>query len=241
MQFERIVERGAYRIDLIDGPGPDLAIAFSSVGHDPARPPAPEFVATATRRGSGRPGRRALFVSDAGRSWANDPDFEPALRAALDQAGRRAPLGRIATLGLSMGAFSALAAARVLPVDAVLAFSPQWSVSVPGETRWAEWTARLPPLRWPTAPQPMRAQSYLFHGAADDLPHALRFPAWPRSDQLLFAGLGHSGLVPHLKSRGALAGLLEAALSGDRRRVLRIAASAGAKRRLPPPSVWQQF
>lgn len=80
-------------------------------------------------------------------------------------------------------------------------------------------------------PPPGGAQAWLFHGARDDLPQALRFPLQPGTEQILFPDLDHAGLVPHLKARGALAGLLEAALAGDRRRLLRIAASAGGKRR----------
>ena len=73
--------------------------------------------------------------------------------------------------------------------------------------------------------------AWVFHGAKDDMAHAERFPAKPGLDHLIFPDLGHSDLVPHLKERGALAGLLEAALQEDRRRLLRIAASAGGRRR----------
>ena len=234
MALERICAEGPITVDFCDGAGGDLVIAFASVGHDPTRAPAPEFIATATGRGTAAAPRRALFVSDASRSWGNAPEFAPALIAALERVTARAPVAQIATLGLSMGAYCALVAAQILPVDVVLAFSPQASVrpgAVPGETRWARWTEALPPLIWPEAPLPARGHAYLFHGAADDLPHARHFPRAPGTDQLIFPGRGHSGLVPHLKARGALAGLLQAALAGDRRRVLRIAASAGGVRR----------
>lgn len=230
LSFERLWNSPPWSVDFLDGAGGDLVIAFSSVGHDPARPPSPEFVATATANGR----RRALFVTDASRSWANDPGFESALTGGLETVSARRPVSRIAAIGLSMGGFSALAAAQVLPVDVVLAFGPQWSVApgvVPGEGRWARWTAGLPPLRRPVAPLPDRGWICLFHGAADDLPQALPFPCRPGLDHLLFPGLDHSGLVPHLKARGALAGLTEAALAGDRRRLLRIAASAGGRLR----------
>ncbi|MEZ5687030.1 MAG: hypothetical protein R3D78_14610 [Paracoccaceae bacterium] len=234
MHLTRICAEGPITVDYCDGAGGDLVIAFASVGHDPGRAPSPEFVATATGRGTAAAPRRALFVSDASRSWGNAPEFGPALIAALAQVTARAPVTRIATLGLSMGAYCALIAAQILPVDVVLAFSPQVSVrpgAVPGETRWARWTKALPPLLWPDAPLPARGHAYLFHGAADDLPHALRFAPRPGTDQLIFPGLGHSDLVPHLKARGALAGLVQAALEGDRRRVLRITASVGGLRR----------
>ena len=173
-----------------------------------------------------------MFVMDQSRSWANHPGFAPALTGALARLPRS--VRRVATMGLSMGGFSALAAARVIAVDTVLAFSPQWSVVpgiVPGETRWTEWASRLPPPVWPTAPLPDTGWTCLFHGARDDMAHAVRFPLRQGVDHLIFPGLGHSDLVPHLKARGVLAGLTEAALAHDRRRLLRIAASAGGVRR----------
>jgi hypothetical protein len=228
--LERLWNTAPWAVDFMDGAGDDLVIAFSSIGHDPTRPPSPEFVATASANGT----RRAVFVTDASRSWANDPGLEQALFCTLETVSQRRPVARLATIGLSMGAFSALVAAQILPVDVVLAFGPQWSVApgiVPGEMRWSHWTDRLPKTRWPNAPLPTRSHTYLFHGALDDLPQALPFPRQASTDHLLFAGLGHSDLVPHLKSRGALGGLLEAALAGDRRRLLRITASAGGRLR----------
>lgn len=233
MIFERLWDRAPFAVDLVDGPGADLVIAFASIGHDPTRPPSPEFVATATGRGAAGPARRALFVMDAARSWANDPGFGPALQEAVAIVARRRPLGRVLALGQSMGAFAALVAAQVIPLDAVLAFGPQWSVAPGfGETRWAEWTNRLPPLSWPTAPlPPAGCHAYLFHGLLDDTAQAMAFPVHSGTDQLLFPDLSHSGLVPHLKAQGGLQGLTDAALLGDRRRLLRIAQGAGGIRR----------
>lgn len=272
MDFAPVVQRGPIRILRLGPEGPaaaggDLVIAFASVGHDPARGPSPEFVATALGRGgpAGAVPRRALFVIDDSRSWGNAPEFAPALCVALAAEAARAPLGRVAAIGQSMGGYAALVAAQIVPVDAVLAFGPQSGVGpggLPGETRWADWTARLPGrLDWPRAPLPgleagqgWAAQGWagqgpapdhaaapgprgvagapgrvwLFHGAADDLAQARAFPAaTARCDHLIFAAQGHSDLVPHLKARGCLGGLVAAALAGDRRRLLRIAASAG--------------
>lgn len=234
MRFERLWDAPPVTVDFVDGAGGDLVIAFASVGQDPGRAPSAEFGATATGRGTAAAGRRALFVTDSSRSWANAPEFAPVLLSALAQVQARAPVARLATIGLSMGAFSALVAARILPVDVVLAFGPQWSVvpgAVPGETRWARWTAALPPIVWPTAPVGAARWTCLFHGTQDDASQAQPFPRGKGVDHLLFPALGHSGLVPHLKARGALAGLLEAALAGDRRRLLRIATGAGGVRR----------
>jgi hypothetical protein len=233
VRFERIWAKPPFHIDFVDGTGDDLVISFSSVGHDPMRCPSPEFVATAT---GGTAGRRALFVMDESRSWANHPGFAPALQGTVDQISARAPIRRIATLGLSMGAFSALAAAQILPVDIVLAFCPQFSV-LSGDRRWARWTDHLPDLRWPTAPLPTTGWACLFHGLEDDLQQALGFPQQSGTDHILFPDHSHASLVPHLKNRGVLHGIAEAVLAGDRRRLLRITASAGGmlRQRLYPP------
>lgn len=241
---------------MADGPAGDLVISFCSVGHDAGRAPSPEFVATATGRGTAH-SRRALFVMDESRSWATDPAFAPVLQAALDRTAAMAPVGRIATIGLSMGAFAALAAMQVLPVTAALAFGPQWSPLMPGESRWADWTARLsalPPAMAPSpppcglgpgvggaagkaprllAPLPNASQGWacLFHGLVDDQAQAMAFPLQKGTDHFLFPAQSHSSLVPHLKSRGLLAGLMEAALAGNRRRLIRLATSAGGMRR----------
>ncbi len=240
--FHRLWDKAPYGIDYLDGQGSDLVIAFASIGHDPGRPPSPEFVATATGRGTGRgmgrgmghAPRRALFVTDAGRGWASDPGFAPALLGALAMLRRLAPVDRIACMGLSMGGFAALAAMQVLPVSVTLAFGPQHRVLARAPDRWSDWTGRIPAdTPYPVAPLPAPGQGWacLFHGLRDDHAEALAFPHRAGTDHFLFADQSHSSLVPHLKSRGVLAGLLEAALAGDRRRLIRIATSAGGQRR----------
>ncbi len=133
-----------------------------------------------------------------------------------------------------MGAFAALAAGTVLPLQAILAFGPQYSVSPRHplqETRWQDWTSRIADFAYPTAPLPIGPHITLFHGLRDDRAQALAFPERAGVDHLLFPDLDHSGLVLALKSRGVLAGLIDAACTGNRRRLLRIAASAGGVQR----------
>lgn len=239
LALHRLWDRAPFTVDLVDGKGDDLVIAFSSIGHDPSRPPSPEFLATATGRGTRAWPRRALFVSDAGRGWASDPGFGPALLSSVAALRDRAPIARIATIGLSMGAFSALAAMQILPVDVALAFGPQFSVLPglgPDDSRWQAWTTRLahnanPPF--PVAPLPGAGQGWacLFHGLADDHAQAMAFPLAAHTDHLLFPDQSHASLVPHLKAKAGLSGLMEAALTGDRRRLLRLAIAAGGQRR----------
>lgn len=213
-----------------------LVVAFASVGHDPDRPPSAEFARTVAALGC-----NGLFICDASRSWANDAAFAPALHQALAAARAAAPpIRQLLLVGQSMGAFCALAAAGLLagtgqPPMAVLAFGPQYSVhpdhAPPGEDRWRDWTCRITRFRHPVAPLPQGPAITLFHGLIDDRAQALAFPLAPGVDQLLYPGLDHSGLCRHLRARGLLAGLFDAALSGDRRRLLRLAIAAGGQRR----------
>lgn len=232
--FRRLWDSAPYGIEYLEGQGSDLVISFSSIGHDPSRPPSPEFVATATGRGTGKPPRRALFVTDAGRGWASDPGFAPALLGAVAAVRQVAEIERIACVGLSMGGFAALAAMQVLPVSVTLAFGPQNGVLGRGPDRWSDWTRRIPAATpYPVAPLPKPGHGWacMFHGLLDDQQEAMAFPYQAGTDHFLFADQSHSSLVPHLKARGVLAGLLEAALAGDRRRLIRIATSAGGQRR----------
>ena len=226
--FETLVDIQPWRIEHLPSPAPDLVIACASVGHDATRAPSPEFVRTATA--GGRPG---LFVIDVARSWATAPGFGEALRVAVDAMRARQEIARILTIGSSMGGFAALRAAEELPVDAVLAISPQYRPAAPGETRWRPWTDALPTDL--TAPLPEGPWIVLMHGIADDAAQAMAFPERKGVDHLLFAGIAHSGLAAHLKAKGGPGGMIEAALAGDRRRLLRIASGAGGRRRAQLP------
>ncbi|MEY4984587.1 MAG: hypothetical protein RIR62_2853, partial [Pseudomonadota bacterium] len=190
-----------------------LVVAFASIGHDPGRMPSPEFVGVLR-------GRRALFVMDHERSWGTGAGFDVALRAGLAASG---PAGRIVALGSSMGAVAALRAAAVMPADAVLAFGPQSRLDDP---RWSALTAGLPAP--PALPD---CWTVLCHGLADDADQARGWAERAGVDHLLFPGIGHSDLAAHLKARGGLQGLVDAACTGDRRRLLRIAGRAGAVQR----------
>lgn len=224
-----LAPHGPYHFAYHEGEGDDLVIAFASIGHDPARVPSPEFVGTATRRmGGGH--RRALFVSDARRGWASDADFAAALQQALAAVEAQGKVARITAMGVSMGGYLALAAGHVLPLSGVLAFGPQFSVRpnlVPFETRWRSWVDQIPSDgAHPHVILPP-CQALICHGAQDDWAQAQLFPKAPRLDHVIFPAAGHSDLVPHLKSRGLLPGLLAAFEAEDRRRYLRILSSAG--------------
>lgn len=218
MTLRLLIDAPPWRVEMAEGDGTDLILAFASIGHDPTRPPSPEFVTSARRAN-----RRALCFTDASRSWGLDPAFPQILRDALAAA---APARRHLAIGSSMGATLALRAAAHVPLDTILAFGPQSRLNDP---RWSHWTARLadpgPP---PLTPGPW---TLLFHALDDDREQAFGFPEAAQTDHLLFPGLTHSRLTPYLKERGLLSGLIDAALTQDRRRLLRIATNAGGVQR----------
>jgi len=225
--FETFAARPPYHIQGIAGGSQDLVIAFASVGHDPTRPPSPEFVRAATARD-----RPALFVMDEARSWATAEGFDAALRDALTTLQARQKITRILAIGSSMGAFAALRAAQTLPLTAVLAISPQYQPAASWETRWRAWTYPLPEAL--TAPLPQGPYLCLMHGLQDDAAQAALFPPQKGCDHILFADQAHATLAAHLKARGLVEGLIDATLEKDRRRLLRILQGAGGKRRQLP-------
>lgn len=218
---------GPWQATWLPGEGEDLVIVFASVGHDLSRPPSPEFVRSASAGG-----RRALFISDTSRSWGTTPGLGAVLARSMVRLQTETPVSRILTLGTSMGAFLALRAAEILPVAAVLAIGPQYRPAAPDETRWRALTRDLPEDL--TASLPEGTQVTLLHGMADDAAQALAFPQSRDVDHVLFPGLTHSELNAHLKAQGLMAGMIEAALAQDRRRLLRMLIAAGGERRVLP-------
>lgn len=217
--------KGLLQILALPGAGETLVLSFASIGHDPARPPSPEFVRTATAGG-----RPALFVQDAARSWGHAAGFVEVVAGAIAKMRERQPIRRVVAIGQSMGGFAALVAAASLQFDAVLAIGPQSDIG-PDEPRWRDWTVRISPLIHHSAPIPATGHIILLHGLRDDRAQALGFGARAGLDHILFPDQTHSSLGPYLKAQGGLQGLLDSAIEGDRRRLLRIAAAAGGQLR----------
>lgn len=225
--LDTLIDHPPYRIALVAGTSADLVLSFASIGHDPARMPSPEFIRAATAQN-----RPALFILDTSRSWASAPGFAECLTEAVARLRSRQTIEKTLVIGASMGAFAALRAGEILPLTAILAISPQHRPAAAFETRWSDWTAALPETL--LAPLPQGPQITLLHGLQDDSAQALGFPQRKGVDHILFPEQSHSTLAPHLKTRGVLEGLIDAALGLDRRRLLRILHSAGGQRRQLP-------
>ncbi|MCW1917214.1 hypothetical protein NX862_00440 [Rhodobacter sp. KR11] len=215
MTPEALVTGAHYDLLYLPGTTETLILACASIGHDPSRPPSPEWIR------STRPHPTA-FLIDKTRSWGTAPGLAGTLA--------RAPkYPRTLALGASMGGFLALQATHLLPIDAVIAMGPQHRPAARWEPRWRTLTADLPETL--TAPKSQAARTYLLH-AADDHQQALDFT---EADHIYFPNQSHSTLAAHLKP--ALPGLIQAALT-DRRHFLRLTAQAGGQRRPRGPDAY---
>lgn len=227
--MELLVEEGPIRAVYAEGQGTDLVISFSSIGRHSRDPAQVEFIGSAI--GTNR--RHALFVTDENRSWANAPEFVTALTRALEILRARCEIERIAAIGYSMGGFCALAAQTFIPINVIIAIAPQYSIMPRhvSDLRWRKFARRIErPFAFPVAPLlrgKNRPRVILLHAMKDDLVQASAFAEGPRIFNFLFPEQEHAGLAQYLKSTGQLAPLIDAAIEGDRRAVVRAVRRAG--------------
>lgn len=218
------------KFDLLHGTGPDLVVSFTSIGHDPGQVPSFEFLKSAHLQGR----RSVLFVTDVERQWGNSQNFGPLIAQAIAIVQGRQRVEKTLFIGQSMGGFNALVAASLIVPTAVLAISPQFSICpeiMPHETRWSEWTSRIALFRVKSAPLEPKAPTILLHGLGDDSEQAQAFPLAPHVDHYLFPQINHSDLAKRLKTLSLLPAMIDCALTGDRRRMGRLIASAAGFRR----------
>lgn len=226
-RIETLLETPFIRIRHAPADGDRLAVSFASIGTSRRTAPPDEFVGTVLCD----PTRHGVFISDSRRSWMNDAEVRAAIAETLPGLITSAGARRVTTLGLSVGAFSALVAHRLFPVDAVLAFSPQYSVSrriVPEEKRWRFWTGQIRNFACPSV-EPLQSggRIYALHGLEDDIAQMRRFPIRANLDHFVFPGLRHSMVPRAAKDAGLLAPLLAAAEHDDRKAVSRIVRNLG--------------
>jgi len=212
--FETLVETPFYRIRYVKGCGNTLVISFASIGNRREEMPPDEFVGTITSDTS----RHGVFVSDIRRSWMNDKEYRDAISGTLPDLIKRLGAHKVTAIGLSIGAFSALVAHRLFQVDAVLAFSPQYSVDdsiVPEETRWRHWTNQIEEFIYPTVePLQSRGKLYVLHGLESDLSQMVRFPYQKNLNHYVFPELRHSTVAKAIKDADKLVPLLAAVERG---------------------------
>ncbi|WP_299847860.1 hypothetical protein [uncultured Roseovarius sp.] len=215
------------RIRYAAGSDDHLIISFSSIGRRRAEMPPDEFTGTLLRQ----PEQHCMFISDLRRSWMNDPHYLKSVKSAVDKIRKRENINRITTLGLSMGAFSALVASALFPVTTAIAISPQFTMSgavMPKETRWRYWRKGIKTFRFETAEaSPGPGRSYIFHGLENDLDQMRAFSVLPNRDHFVFPESNHSELGRLFKENGVLLDLVNACATRNRKEVARLVGSCG--------------
>lgn len=185
---------------------------LSSIGE--YDPPQPWLQARAAKAGVS-----ILGLLASRKDWYRNPNT-PALITALRDAGLFAQFRRVVFVGASMGGFAALAYALLVPGAAVLAFSPQTSLSrkvAPFERRY-RYAARKWDWETPAhldAALIGEAEVYVVYDpfVAEDKLHARRIIG-PGVRHLPVGHLGHRA-IRQLKSVGALQSLIEAVAAGQ--------------------------
>jgi pimeloyl-ACP methyl ester carboxylesterase len=136
-EIEMIRDCDILRVWRFVGQSNRLVICFSGLGKDHSQPPGIEFAETAI----GDNLDHVLYISDPNRSWLNQPGLVDEIVALIDEVKLETDIDDVATLGHSMGGFSACVLPYFTPVQNVLALSPQVSVDpaiVPDDPRWME-------------------------------------------------------------------------------------------------------
>jgi len=213
---EVIAESDALRILFVPGSGAsaDVVLSFTGVALRMGGIAQPEFARSLANQAVMRD---TYFIIDRNPTWYNHSDQE-----ILDVLAPRLAGRRVHTLGNSMGGFGAILFSRLLaPCVSATAFVPQYSIRtdlVPFETRWTERAALVSQWRHPTCLSGTTTANppTVFCGAdrAGDLQQAGLIHAGMGGQCAVFiiADCGHD-VARHLRERGALADLLDTAMS----------------------------
>ncbi|MGR3466548.1 MAG: hypothetical protein ACU0CI_01605 [Shimia sp.] len=237
LAIHRLLDAPDLAIDRFIGRTDCLVIACAGIGKDPTLPPPLEFFGSATEQGR----HHLIFVADRRRSWLNAPGMEARVLSVLSEQIAQIAPRRLALIGNSMGGTIALLLARNLPVDAVLAMVPQWTVNpalLPEETRWRRWRKRID--HWPNptvgAIETRGRDVFILHGdTPSELMHAQLFPDDPALDHWILAGCGHR-VALRLKRSEKLDKLVSRCLWGEPEAARKLLTRINAIRRYPLPA-----
>jgi len=207
-------------VHVLPGRGTRLVLSLAGVGFARKLTPQREFPGSASQGGE----NHVLFISDRSRSWMNGPGVKDAILDIVARYKAAHGITEVVAMGNSMGGFAALVLADLMPINTVIAMSPQFSAHprlVPEETRW--WFYRRQINAWEFADVGPLAQSgtryFIFHAdAPEEVAHWARFPKDTRIHHFIVTGEDHN-LARTLQKRGLLRKAVGAAIAGKPRRV----------------------
>ena len=208
---------------IFQGTGDRLVVVFSGIGKLDQETQPYEFARSATGGGA----HSVLYLSDTTRSWLNREGIIADIRALVDKAKAQLGASRVATLGHSMGGFSAAVMAGPLEADNAVCLSPQNSVhpDVAGDDpRWAHFRENISEFRVRDVAEYLcdgPVYTVLFGRHGREAPQRDRFPARENVDFFVVPNTVHNTPM-RLKKAGRLDLFIRAATNGKRRRVRQI-------------------
>ncbi len=228
-QLHDVLMEPPLRIQYRPGRNRVLVLSIAGAGKNNFDKPVLEFYKLA----AGAEGNNhILFVIDDSRSWMNGPRVAERIVEAVSRTRDRIGAERVVALGNSMGGTMGLVLSTLMPLDAVIALTPQYSVDpavVPEEKRWMNYRRRIRDFRFRTVDSlPVaRTEFTILHGdTPDELAHALRFPVIPGLPHFILPGRDHQ-LARSLHHEGLLAPVIWHAIALRRRRTRQAVRAAG--------------
>jgi len=213
----------ALLVHYLPGRSKRLVVSLAGVGRARTRVPPMEFLGTASDDNT----NHVLFISDTTRSWLNGPGITKFIIGLIARYRKQHDIQDLVLMGNSMGGFSALVLADLIPTDTVISFAPQFSANpdiVPTERRWFHFRKHIAEWKHPTVGSIQKANTnyFIFHGDdAEEIPHWVRFPQARNVHHLIVKGEGHN-IARLLRRRNALTPMFRSAVDNKPRRVRKI-------------------
>ena len=215
-----------------EGTSDRLVVAFSAIDGKNVAVPGPVFARSASDNGR----HHVLFVSDPKRTWLNGEGLIDRIASIIMEAKAASGAREVCAVGMSMGGFAALHMAGIVPIQTVLAMSPQFSVHpeiVGDDRRWWYFRKYIKTHRVRTALDqiaPETAYHVIHGGDASEATQRDRFPDAANINNLVLPGMGH--LFPErLKKMKLLHGAVVAGLNDDTAGLMEALAPVGIKPR----------
>lgn len=219
-----------FRMAVLEGKSDRLVLSCSGVGTERDQMPPFEFMKAASGGGA----HSVLFVSDMTRSWLSAPGLAEEISEQVENLIGKLRPKTVVGLGNSMGGFMALELSRVLPFDATIAFTPQFSVDksiVPEEKRWRHFRDKIAKFSVPQIENLPKehVQHYVFHGGEQrEHIHWSRFPEQKNLRHYIFPEHDHN-IARTLKEKDLLGPIIEACVANQPRQVRELTKRAGGE------------
>lgn len=227
----------------LEGTGNRLVVSFTGNDVEDRSAQGIEFPRIAAQGGR----NHVAVVTDRRRSWYNTPGLVGRVVDTLGALAIRAGIGRIVTLGNSMGGYGAILFANPLGATRAISFVPQFTMNdrVVREERWREYKAAMPPFYVDSLADCMvpPTRFFVLHGGRGrDRKHYMRFPTGGHIRHYILPLRTHAAAA-RMKPGGALDALIQALLDDDEAGAARIMAAEGAHLRDPrrPGESWHMW